>query len=124
MNMIEILSDRMTGKAPKGSKRSSKWYKVRREMLDEYPECGVCNSKTKRVVHHKIPFHIAPDLELVKSNLEVLCESKRYGINCHLLIGHLGNWRRFNASVEVDIMTWYIKLSTTGFDPKKFHTLF
>ena len=100
----------MTGKAPKGAKRSSKWRKVRSKFIKEYPRCAVCGSKKKIEVHHKVPFYYAPDLELVEYNLATLCENKKYGINCHLLIGHLGNYSRINTQIEYDILEWRMKL--------------
>jgi len=62
-------------------------------------------------VHHVVPFHLAPDLELEPGNLLTLCESKKYGINCHQLIGHLGNYRRWNPSVREDATVWRMKLN-------------
>jgi len=108
--MLEILKDRIQGKAPKGAKRSSKWRKVRKEHLKNNPRCAICNSKKKIEVHHIIPFHIAPDKELDMDNLMTLCENKKYGINCHLLVGHLGNYRRVNVSCKIDAITWNMKL--------------
>ena len=110
MNILEKLNDRITGKAPKGSKRSSEWASARKEHLRISPYCAVCGSSKKVRVHHIIPFHIAPYLELDPTNLVTLCENKKYGINCHLLIGHLGNFRRTNPSCEIDIMVWNKKI--------------
>lgn len=109
--MIDYIIDRVMGKAPKGARRSNGWRRLRKQVLLEHPFCSVCGSRNRLEVHHKIPFHVAPDLELEKSNLVVLCENKKYGINCHLLIGHLGNYRRFNISVDIDISTWNYKIT-------------
>lgn len=57
-----------------------------------------------------VPFHEAPELELEPSNLMTLCERKKYGINCHLLVGHLGDYRRINPDVHGDAETWRTKL--------------
>jgi len=110
MNIINELVDRMKGKAEKGQKRSKWWRKVRATHIRNNPTCYVCGSKKKVEVHHKIPFNIAPDLELKVDNLVSLCENKKYGINCHLLIGHLGNYRRINAQIDYDTRTWRMKL--------------
>ncbi len=110
MNIVKILTDRISGKAPKGAKRSPKWRKLRKVFINEHPRCFVCDSKKKVEVHHKVPFHIAPDLELKEDNLVSLCENKKYGICCHLLIGHLGNYQRINVNVEYDMRTWRMKL--------------
>lgn len=109
--LIKYIKDRVTGKAPKGAKRSSKWRTVRKKFLAEHPTCAVCGGKKKVEVHHKIPFHKAPELELEPSNLITLCENESYGINCHLLVGHLGNYQRANETVDADAAFWYRKLS-------------
>lgn len=109
-NLIERLKDRIQGKAPPGARRSSSWREVRTAHIKLNPECQVCGSTRKVEVHHIVPFHLAPDMELEPSNLMTLCENKRYGINCHLLIGHLGNYRRINCEVCLDAMIWSHKL--------------
>jgi len=111
MDFIKAIKDRIEGKAPKGAKRSSSWRKVRKQHLKDNPNCAVCGSHKKVEVHHKIPFHYAPNKELDPNNLMTLCENKKYGINCHLLIGHLGNYQKINVSVEIDAMMWNKKLS-------------
>ena len=103
------IQDRITGKAPKGAKRSSQWRKVRDGFL-RGKRCVVCDGKTSLVAHHEIPFHLAPDMELDPGNLMPLCERKRFGINCHLLIGHLGNFRRINMSARADAAYWRVRL--------------
>lgn len=110
MNIIEVLKDRIQGKAPKGARRSSKWSTVRRQFLVENPTCLVCGSKKNVEAHHIIPFHIMPDRELDMENLMNLCETKKYGLNCHLLIGHLGNYSRVNPTCELDAITWKLKI--------------
>lgn len=85
------------------SKRSSEWSKVRKEFLKKHPCCEVCGSTKKLVVHHIIPFQVRPDLELVESNLITLCQSKkRGGLNCHLTIGHGGDFKDYNPNVVED----------------------
>jgi hypothetical protein len=49
-------------------------------------------------VHHVLPFHLKPELELDPSNLITLCSS--LDKNCHLDIGHGDNFRAYNASVR------------------------
>jgi 5-methylcytosine-specific restriction protein A len=110
MNIAKYLKDRIQGKAKPGQKRSSQWRKIRNRYKKANPHCAVCGSKKKVEIHHKIPFNIAPDLELFEDNFVSLCERKKYGINCHLLIGHLGNYRRVNLNINIDVMTWNQKL--------------
>lgn len=107
---LQTVTDIVTGKGKKGRRRSSRWRSVRRAHLKRHPRCAVCEGNKKIEVHHKVPFHVRPDLELVPSNLMTLCERKKYGINCHQLIGHLGNYRRRNDEVEADARTWNGKL--------------
>jgi hypothetical protein len=47
-------------------------------------------------VHHILPFHLNPQLELDPSNLITLCMGK---LECHLIIGHGGDYKDYNPSV-------------------------
>ena len=85
----------------KGSKRSPKWDGVRKSHLKTNPKCACCGSTKKVEVHHLQPFHTNPELELVPTNLISLCESKST-LNCHLIIGHGGNYRDVNPDVVKD----------------------
>lgn len=105
MSRWRDLSERLEGKAPPGARRSSRWRQVRDDFL-RGKSCLVCGGKKSLIAHHKIPFHLAPDLELVASNLMPLCEAKRYGLNCHLLLGHHCRWQHFNPNVEAEVAYW------------------
>lgn len=109
-NIYQILKDRIQGKAPKGARRSSKWRALRKDFLARNPQCAVCGGTKKVEVHHIVPFHLAPDMELDETNLLPLCERKKYGINCHLLIGHQGNYRDVNLTCYADARYWSGKL--------------
>lgn len=85
---------------PAALKRSSKWPKIRAEVLAEQKECEACGAKKGLEVHHIKPFHLFPHLELDKSNLVVLCEGR--GCNCHFTFGHLLSWKSYNPSVIYD----------------------
>lgn len=91
-------------------KRSSEWGGVRDAFLEQHPKCACCEGTKNLRVHHIQPFHLFPELELTESNLITLCEDKRYGINCHLLLGHLGNWSRWNPLVRINAKMWNLKL--------------
>lgn len=81
-----------------GSKpRSRDWPRVRREHLRGEPACAACGRNRDVEVHHIIPFSVDPSLELDRSNLVTLCADP-----CHLLFGHLLNFRRFNPHVRQD----------------------
>jgi len=101
----------MVGKVPAGNKRSTHWPTIRKEHLEKNPLCAVCGGKEHLEVHHIRPFHLHPNLELDPSNLITLCESKSNGVNCHLLFGHLGNFKSFNVEVQKDSKEWIKKIT-------------
>jgi len=80
-------------------KRSSKWPKVEKDFLSKHPVCEACGSNKKLNVHHKKPYHLHPELELDENNLITLCMEKE----CHLLIGHLDDFKAYNPNVERDV---------------------
>ena len=109
--MIKYIKDSIQKKSGTcNKKRSSTWRIVRRVHITLHSNCAVCNSTKKLEVHHILPFHSHPQHELDPDNLITLCENKKYGINCHLLIGHLGNYRKINLNIAKDIKTWRGKL--------------
>ena len=110
IDIVEEITDRLQGKAPKGAKRSPEWREVRGLFIIENPTCFICESTSKLTVHHLIPFHLAPDLELDPDNFMTLCQNKKYGINCHLLVGHLGNFRKINVNCIEDARIWHEKI--------------
>lgn len=79
--------------------RSPEWKKVRDDFLEKNPKCAACGGDKKLQVHHKIPFHINPTLELVDENLMTLCMDTN---ECHLEIGHGDSWKCYNPKVEED----------------------
>lgn len=118
MSVVKYVKDAIQGKSAdtKGTlhKRSSKWPAVRKKFLKDDSTCFVCKSRSNLEVHHKIPFHVNPTLELEPSNLITLCENKSFGVNCHLLFGHHGNYRKYNINVASDGLVWRNKLFETS----------
>jgi 5-methylcytosine-specific restriction protein A len=104
--VIRRLKDILQRKAPAGVRRAAGWRSLRRRYLKAYPQCALCGGWTKLEVHHKVPFHVDPTRELAWDNLITLCEAKRFGVNCHLLFGHLGNYRRANEHVDAMVF-WF-----------------
>ncbi|MGZ3772989.1 MAG: HNH endonuclease [Pseudobdellovibrionaceae bacterium] len=98
-------------KVPEGWRRSPKWKAIRNAFL-KGKVCAVCGRKTKLEAHHIKPFHLFPRNELLISNLIALCENKNNGINCHLLVGHLGSFLSYNENVKADAHIWNIKMKT------------
>jgi len=86
---------------PFGVSRSPQWNSLRAKFLHGR-SCALCGSSKKLEVHHILPFHLHPDLELVESNLIVLCEAGPGKLNCHFALGHLGSWQSWNELVVRD----------------------
>jgi 5-methylcytosine-specific restriction endonuclease McrA len=105
---IRTIKDKIQGKIPAGTKRSSQWPKVRDAYLKEHPLCEVCGGTKRLNVHHKKPFHLFPELELEPRNFLTLCESS--SVNDHILYGHLRNFKSYNPDVETDAPTWKQKI--------------
>lgn len=82
------------------TKRSTQWPKVRKEHLKLHPACAACGHTLMVQVHHKKPFHLHPELELDPKNFITLCECSPS--DHHLKLGHHGNWKDFNPTVEAD----------------------
>jgi hypothetical protein len=92
-----------------GVPRSPKWPAVRAEFVRLHPTCAACGSWSALNVHHVLPFHQRPDLELDPSNLITLCREH------HFRIGHdpdgpwkpaRPNWLEFNRNVRKDAAKW------------------
>jgi 5-methylcytosine-specific restriction protein A len=80
-----------------GKQRSFQWPEVRAAHLKDNPTCMACGGRANLEVHHQKPFHIFPDEELNPSNLVTLCATP--GRSCHLVFGHLWDWRSYNVHV-------------------------
>jgi hypothetical protein len=115
--MFTRIKDVMQGKAPLLASRSPKWDGVRDAHLKMQPTCMVCEGSENLNVHHIKPFHLHPELELDQSNLITLCECEKHGVNCHLLIGHLGNFRNVNTHVLEDVTIWNARLKEKNDNP-------
>ena len=74
--------------------RSGQWPRVRAEHLLKEPCCQVCGTRRDLEVHHVVPLHVAPAMELHPMNLLTLCG------HCHLLFGHLMRWTDWNPGVR------------------------
>lgn len=101
--VLRNIKDAVQGKAPLGHKRSNHWPTVRKHFIESNPVCAACGGKEKLEVHHVSPYHLHPELELDPNNLITLCESKQINnLICHLVYGHLGNYKNFNPNVAED----------------------
>jgi len=105
--MIKKIKEVIVDKKYDWSKsRSPKWDSIRDAFIEKHKKCSVCGSTKNLEVHHIVPFSENSELELEESNLIILCESKKYGVNCHLFFGHLGNYKVSNPEVLKDVMDW------------------
>lgn len=109
MNWLTRLQDVLSGKAPKGQKRSPLWPKTRSEYMKAHPRCALCGGTKKLNVHHKKPFWLFPELELDPENLMTLCEGSKQ-VNCHLVVGHLFFYKSFNPNLTRDVLIWRAKI--------------
>lgn len=109
LDLIQHVKDKLQGKVSPGQKRSSRWKGVRAKHLESQPHCQVCGGLKRLQVHHILPFHLHPELELDPSNLITLCEGS--SSNCHLTFGHASNFRGLNANVHEDVEVWRDKFT-------------
>lgn len=107
---IKHLVDTAKGKHALRTKRSSQWPAVEKAYKAKHPACEICGRKHFIQVHHKQPFHLRPDLELDPDNLISLCEPPHRVFKCHLIFGHVGNFRLFNPTIGQDAPVWHDKL--------------
>lgn len=87
--------------------RSSQWPAARAAHLRLHPACAVTGQTRHVEVHHVIPFHERPDLELDPENLITLAEAS---VNTHFMIGHLLSWHSHNPDVRKDAAWWAAKI--------------
>lgn len=85
--------------------RSHHWPTIRASHLKKEPRCQACGTSKLLNVHHIIPYHLNPTLELLASNLITLCETPSR--NCHFALGHLLDWRAYNPSIRLDAAVYY-----------------
>ena len=113
MGLLSKLSDLVAGKTTiDGPPRSDKWPGVRALFLKLHPTCTACGGTSKLEVHHINPFHLHPELELDQTNFITLCESDNNGINCHLNLGHSGDFKSWNVNVVSDAAGMMLRITT------------
>lgn len=101
IRFIALLIDLLIGifgpgvEALFGGARSPLWAKASKGHLVANPKC-VCCGKKATAVHHVIPFHVRPDLELDPKNWASVCAV------CHFYVGHLLNWKSYNPHFRQD----------------------
>jgi len=94
--MINFLRDLFDPAVFSGARRSRTWRKTKREFAKIHPKICPFGCTKKIELHHKVPFHVAPHLEEVFSNLMWLCRKH------HFEWGHLNNFHSHNMDVVAD----------------------
>lgn len=94
VNLVKHVVHKVSTK----SARSSSWAKTEKLFLQDHSRCAACGSVKRLNVHHIKPFHLHPELELDPNNFITLCMDN----DCHLLIGHGGNFKAYNPNVVAD----------------------
>lgn len=105
--VADLLDMHDPGQAVASVSRSGKWPKVEKAHLKAHPVCEVCGGKKSLNAHHILPYHLYPVHELDPRNLITLCRGE---FNCHLLFGHLGDFKGFNPLVRADAAIWRFRL--------------
>jgi 5-methylcytosine-specific restriction endonuclease McrA len=86
--------------------RSSSWSKIRKQHIENHPCCAACGRTSKLEVHHIEPVHLSPEKELDLDNLITLCDSP-----CHIVFGHLMNYKSWNPNVVIDCANYLKKIN-------------
>ena len=100
LRTIEHIKDVVQGKTSITKRRHKDWRSFRKDYLKICNECKICGSKRKLAVHHIVPFHVDPSRELQTSNCMTLC------FYCHLIFGHLKNYKSYNRQIQFDAIEW------------------
>lgn len=67
--------------------------------------CVVCERNDEPLTgHHVVPFHVDPSREMDPTNVEPVCDDSPTR-KCHLLVGHLGDWRLENKDFRAHAAT-------------------
>ena len=83
---------------PANTKRNPKFEPAAKLWLKD-KRCIVCGGTIRLQAHHKYPFHLFPNLEMDERYWRPLCEGD-HRLNCHLLVGHGGDFSGFNPLVD------------------------
>jgi 5-methylcytosine-specific restriction endonuclease McrA len=61
--------------------------------------CAACGRSDHLEAHHVLPFHLYPQFEMDPRNWIALGRHPDH-LNCHLIVGHLGDYEAFNPLVR------------------------
>jgi 5-methylcytosine-specific restriction protein A len=93
--LLSFLYKKATGRSPC-------WRAARRAHLAREPFCRACGGRERLQVHHVWPvsWPHGREVECEPLNLITLCEAR--GRNCHLWVGHSGDFRARNPDARQD----------------------
>lgn len=94
------LAQAKAREAIKRRTRSRHWGAFSDWFIAENSLCEGCGTHRHLQVHHVKDFARNPHLELDWSNLSALCMDER---ECHLRLGHGGNFRFSNPGLRADL---------------------
>jgi hypothetical protein len=104
MSLLGFFRRPDPGLVAAGVPRSSKWPPFLKAFL-RGKTCVCCGSRGPLTGHHKLPFSLRPDLELVESNVAPICD----GTDCHLVIGHMKDFKLYNPDFDADAAAFLAK---------------
>ena len=98
------------------AERSGQWRAVRSAYIDGHATCEACGFGGDKddllEVHHVLDFRLFPEKELDSTNLITLCP------RCHLVFGHLGDWKAFNPCVREDAARHWAQVKARPYSKK------
>jgi 5-methylcytosine-specific restriction enzyme A len=90
--------------------RSPEWPAVRAKWLKDHPSCAACGETKNIEVHHVIPFHLHPELELDPTNFITLCAQPSH--NDHYIFGHLLDYLSWNVNVREEAAKYLAEIKS------------
>jgi hypothetical protein len=100
--MVFLLRCVQVPPSPPKRTQTRAWRALAAQHLRIYPMCAACGSRSRVRPHHVVPVSVDPSRELDPLNLLSLCESYAFGVNCHLFLGHGGQWSTYNPQAVRD----------------------
>lgn len=96
--MLTELMGSLIPPMPHEHLRSPAWESFEHAIKLKHPGCVFCGRiRADNVGHHKKPFHLFPELELVESNIIIVCPGDHF-VRCHYC-----NWSLYSREIENEI---------------------
>ena len=99
---MKFLFKKLFGWAEISDAENAAVCKAIRIHVAAHPVCAWCGNRDlgELTAHHLVPINVAHELALVESNLVTLCQERDgHRSACHLIVGHLGNWKNINRKL-------------------------